>query len=440
MLKKVFIASLTVIWLILAAAPYPPVAGAADSTDYLKTYKENYATYLENDKVMADTFLAAYNQSEAQALIARAIWYMENGYMIYGHTKYPATGFIDCSNFVSLVYKDFGYTIPTASKKYDQVGTKVEGVYSRKMDNSSKYELVGTDNLKPGDIFTFWKDDTDGKGTHIGHAAIYIGKIKGEPAIIETISGRPTAIGISTSFKYWYGEHFAGARRVLADSAQVPGKAWQASSPVIPAVYQLTPQNKIVMPEAKFMSYQPKDAETPTACADITGHWAEDSIRQLIKNKAIQGYPDGTFRADNTITRAEFVTTLVNAFALETKSGKVFTDTRSHWAKAAIATASSYGIISGYNETTFGPDDPVTREQMAVMLVAAAKINTDANGSLTGLFSDSTQISDWASKAVLAAGKAGILSGYPDKTFRPAAWASRAESAAVIVKALDAAK
>ncbi len=256
MIKKIFALCLCLMVLSSSGIMGAPIANAASSSTYVQRYKTNYPQYLKNDKVIADAFLSNYNNSESQALAARAIWYMENGYMIYGHSKYWDTGFIDCSNFVSLVYKDFGYKITSASKNYSRVGSKVAGVYSRKIKGSSKYELVGIEKLRPGDIFTFWKADSNGKGTHIGHVALYIGKINGQPTVIQTVSGRPTAIGITNDFRYWYGEHFAGARRVLDDTSQYAGKAWKASKPVIPAKYQLSPQKSVVMPGSKFMAYQ----------------------------------------------------------------------------------------------------------------------------------------------------------------------------------------
>ncbi len=260
MIRKVFALCICLMVLLGSGIMDSSTASAASSSTYIQRYKTNYPEYLIKDKAIADAFLANYNNSESQALAARAIWYMENGYMIYGHYKYWDTGFIDCSNFVSLVYKDFGYKITSASKNYNQVGKKVSGVYSRKIKGSSKYELVGIDNLRPGDILTFWKEDSDGSGTHIGHVALYIGKINGKPTIIQTVSGRPTAIGITNDFRYWYGEHFAGARRVLDDASQYPGKVWKASKPVIPAKYQLPPQKTVVMPASKFMAYQGKNS------------------------------------------------------------------------------------------------------------------------------------------------------------------------------------
>lgn len=200
------------------------------------------------DSTTAAAFRAGFNNSPAQALVARAIWYMKYGYMVYGHTKYVTTGYIDCSNFVSLVYKDFGYSITSAARKYGTVGQAVYGVYSRRQTGSTtKYTLVGVDKLKTGDIMTFWKEDSSGN-RYIGHVAIYMGKLNNKPAIIQTCKGNPSAIGITTSFTYWYGQHFAGARRVLPSSAYTAGNPYKALGPVIPAVYQMSP-GPVIMPK-----------------------------------------------------------------------------------------------------------------------------------------------------------------------------------------------
>ncbi len=182
------------------------------------------------------------------------------------------------------------------------------------------------------------------------------------------------------------------------------------------------------------LAMQEEEEEPPVVSLnDIAGHWAEDNIKQLVARDAITGYPDGSFKPDNNITRAEFATVLVKAFGLAPQSGKVFTDTGSHWAKDFIATAASYGIIKGYNDAAFGPDDLITREQMAVMIARAAQLAAVSDGTP---FGDAASISDWAKDAVAAAVEAGIIQGYPDNTFKPQANATRAEAVTVIVNAL----
>ena len=173
------------------------------------------------------------------------------------------------------------------------------------------------------------------------------------------------------------------------------------------------------------------ETETP-GLNDISGHWAQNYIEHLVKKGAITGYPDKSFQPDATITRAEFAVVLVKALGLSGE-GKVFADTAAHWAKEYIATAAAHGIILGYNEKEFGPDDLITREQMAVMIVKAAGL--EVGSGETG-FTDKTDISPWAREWVLAAVSNDLMSGYPDNSFKPQNNASRAEAVAVIFNVL----
>ena len=175
--------------------------------------------------------------------------------------------------------------------------------------------------------------------------------------------------------------------------------------------------------------------QQPEVLKDIAGHWAKDNINGLVSLGAIAGYPDGAFKPDNNITRAEFATVLAKAFKLapQNQKGKTFADTTAHWARDYIDTAAANGIVSGYDDITFGPDDLITREQMAVMVVKAAGLSPAAGETS---FADSGSISGWAGAAVATAMESGIISGYPDNTVRPLGNATRAEAATVIVKAL----
>ena len=166
---------------------------------------------------------------------------------------------------------------------------------------------------------------------------------------------------------------------------------------------------------------------------DITGHWAEANIAKLMGLGAISGYPDGSFKPDAIITRAEFVTILVKAFKFENKEGRIFSDTASHWAKDNIATAKSMDIVNGFENGLFGPDDLIAREQMAVIIARALKLDL-IDGKTA--FADNSKISKWAKEAVFAAVKNGIMKGYPDNTFRPQGNATRAEAVTAIVNAL----
>ncbi|MFD0680569.1 MULTISPECIES: S-layer homology domain-containing protein [unclassified Paenibacillus] len=168
--------------------------------------------------------------------------------------------------------------------------------------------------------------------------------------------------------------------------------------------------------------------------ADIKGHWAESNVRELVKLGAINGYPDNTFKPDNNITRAEFVSVIVKAFNLKVQDGKNFADTSTHWAKSEIGTAAALGVVAGYSDSTFGPDDLITREQMAAIVIRAAQIDSaDKNIS----FSDSSNVSDWARTALAAATAKGLVKGYEDGTVKPKANSTRAEAVTVILRALQ---
>lgn len=176
-------------------------------------------------------------------------------------------------------------------------------------------------------------------------------------------------------------------------------------------------------------------AENTTAgLQDITGHWAENTIKQMVERNIAKGYPDGTFKPNNNITRAEFAVMLVRAFNLAPQDGKVFADTANHWAKNDIATAAAYGIVNGFDANTFGPNNLITREQMAAMIVKAAKLDV-VNSEAT--FADSAKISDWAKGAMATATGNGIMKGYPDNTVKPKGNATRAEAVTVIFNALN---
>ncbi|GIP34479.1 leucine-rich repeat domain-containing protein [Paenibacillus sp. J2TS4] len=176
-----------------------------------------------------------------------------------------------------------------------------------------------------------------------------------------------------------------------------------------------------------------KDQQT-AVLMDIKDHWAEKDIIQLVHQGIIKGYPDQTFRPDHKITRAEFVSILVPALGLELTDGKIFTDTANHWAQKEIAAAYSQGIVGGYSEAEFGPDDAITREQIASMIVRAFNLQPK---ELTNPYKDHSDISIWAIKAIEASIAHGIMDGYPDNTIQPQGQATRAEAATMVIRALN---
>lgn len=174
--------------------------------------------------------------------------------------------------------------------------------------------------------------------------------------------------------------------------------------------------------------------EIGVAFTDIKGHWAQKNIENLAEKGVVNGYTDGSFRPDRMISRAEFAAILVQALGLTNKGSKEFDDTKEHWARQAISTAYAYGIIQGYDPVTFGPDDFITREQMAQMVVQAFQMDHPLTNKT---FIDQHKIAVWAQKAMLIAVDHGIMKGYPNDMLKPKSHASRAEAITVIWRAME---
>lgn len=126
---------------------------------------------------------------------------------------------------------------------------------------------------------------------------------------------------------------------------------------------------------------------------------------------------------------------IVRAFHLTATGSAGFADIGSHWAKEAITTASTLGIVDGFEDGTFGPDDNITREQMAVILARAVHLAPATSGLD---YKDSGDVSAWAQGPLVALTVKGVLNGYEDGTLKPKAFSTRAEAAVIIIRILDA--
>lgn len=172
---------------------------------------------------------------------------------------------------------------------------------------------------------------------------------------------------------------------------------------------------------------------------DIQGHWARNYIEQLVERKIINGYADGTFLPEQSITRAEFakVIALAAGLTIEDNSALNFADQDNivPWAQPYIAAAVKAGIIQGYNDGTFRAQNNISRAEIAVMVARAMQEPLSEEAGLQ--FADADQVPDWARAYVSMAVKAGIVTGTPDNTFLPSQKANRAQAAAMIVRLMN---
>ncbi|HAG11403.1 MAG TPA: hypothetical protein DCK76_08505 [Desulfotomaculum sp.] len=178
----------------------------------------------------------------------------------------------------------------------------------------------------------------------------------------------------------------------------------------------------------------------PVTFKDIAGHWAKEAIEFMAAKGFLKGYPDGACRPDQPVTRAEFTALLVRVLSLPEAAEETFADVLpGAWHYRVIASAVHNGLVKGYSKNQFGPDDPVTREQVAALITRAltakgisAELNEAQTAELPGRFSDAGEISAWAKTAAAAAVHQGLVSGYPDGTFGPQKTSTRAECATML--------
>ncbi len=178
-----------------------------------------------------------------------------------------------------------------------------------------------------------------------------------------------------------------------------------------------------------------------TTLSDIQGNWAQSFIELLNQRGIIQGFPDGTFRPDEPVTRAQFAAMLQKAFQkAPVRNAIEFVDMpANYWGKDAIETAYKTGFLQGYPGNVFKPDQNIPRVQALVALVSGLNLSatTPASTVLNNYFQDAGEIPDYALQQVSAATESLLIVNYPNvQILNPNQVATRAEVAAFIYQAL----
>ncbi|MCT7957452.1 S-layer homology domain-containing protein [Laspinema palackyanum] len=185
-------------------------------------------------------------------------------------------------------------------------------------------------------------------------------------------------------------------------------------------------------------SVDPEDDQPTTSLKDIAGHWAAPFITAMVGKGLIAGFPDGTFKPEEKLTRAQYAAIVAKAFN-ETLSSTTtnFTDVASDfWGKEAIVKANRMGFIAGFPDVTFRPNDNLTRVQALVSLVSGLKLS-NGDAATLGYYTDRAQIPSYATNAVAIATEKGMVVNYPNvKELNPMREITRAEVAAIIYQGL----
>jgi len=187
----------------------------------------------------------------------------------------------------------------------------------------------------------------------------------------------------------------------------------------------------------------------PVAFTDVANHWAKAAINDMGSRMVVTGVGSSTYEPDRSITRAEFAAIAVRAMGLaQGTTESSFADvSSSDWFNGYVDTATVYSLITGYDNTSYGPNDTITREQAMAILARAMKLTglsvslTDSEVSaVLANYTDGASVSGYAKASAAACIKTGIVSGTGATTISPKAFVTRAEVAVMVQRMLQKAE
>lgn len=171
-------------------------------------------------------------------------------------------------------------------------------------------------------------------------------------------------------------------------------------------------------------------------------HWALADITELSAKLIVQGVTAARFAPEQDVTRAEFAVMLARALKLGKASNvpqNMFDDVQNDaWYAEEVALAAQAGIVTGDGNGNFRPEANVTRQEIAAMIVRAYEHATGSteDGNRSSHFPDTSALPEWASKAVNSAQSLGFMKGFPDGSFKPDGYGTRAQSAKLLLHLL----
>lgn len=178
-----------------------------------------------------------------------------------------------------------------------------------------------------------------------------------------------------------------------------------------------------------------------TGFQDLQGFsWAEEAINWMKEKNLLHGVGEGMFKPAQPMTRAEAAKLLTAAFSSEkiVDVSLTFTDVESNaWYAEFVRSAGHFGWINGYDDDTFRPEQQITREEFAVILMRITQIRELSCIKDKPNFSDYSAISDYAANSVTALAERGVIQGKEDGTFAPQAHVTRAEAAKMLYSVLN---
>ena len=315
---------------------------------------------------------------------------------------------------------------PTAKPSEPSISVKAS---STTVEFDKKFTVTATvKNAKDGAKVAFTTNDDEKYAVIFGTPTEI--NSKGETKATYVANDKPGTVTITATYKDTEGnEKSASVKVTVKKASTTTGGNDGTTSGGGPGIIAPGNTGAVTTPNTNT-NYKPDFQDLDSV------EWARTAINGLAMRGMINGRDQYTFDPNANITRAEYCQILMGAInALNAKGESTFADVPSTaWYYNAVSVASQLGIVSGYGDGNFGPNDLITRQDMALMTYKTAKIMNKSlepvNAEIT--FEDSHEISDYAFEAVMTLQKAGIINGMTETTFEPHSNATRAQSAKVI--------
>ncbi|MGO4548843.1 S-layer homology domain-containing protein [Paenibacillus sp. 2TAB23] len=256
---------------------------------------------------------------------------------------------------------------------------------------------------------------------------------------IVTAASHGVAVITATSVD---GAYIATATVTVEKEEETGGEATPTPTPTPDATASPTPST-VISPTPTTIS-PPVSSPSPSASpnpvfADTEGHWATTAIHKLADKNILGGFPDGSFKPDKQMSRAEFMAVMYRLLDLNTAAGESsFEDVpAAAWYSQYVKGLYEAGVVTGFQDGSFKPNLEMTREEAFVILYRALGDQwIQTTGTSTQAFTDLSGVSSWAKEAVEALTKAGIIAGYEDGTIRPKDKITRAEIATIVANVI----
>lgn len=335
---------------------------------------------------------------------------------VYGHTVY-----------IPVTVASVSPTLISVSASFDsvnlRVGISASSAVTATYSDGSQADV--TDNV-------VWSSDNPSV-TAVSDAGVITGIKKGSTTVLGTVYGYTIRISVTVKAKSSSSNDDDDDDDQSSNSSSSDNNA-DTEDVTNSSVFNdsTVHSDEDVLNHLKSMA---QEESTIASFSDVNQHWANATISIFNKLHITTGYPDGSFRPDAPITRAEFAVWIDRVFNISADGTNqvVLNDISNHWAKSTINKLASSGVLNGYG-TSFRPDQSITRAEMVAIISRIVNTSEIASNGTSVIFSDIGN--SFASEQITAAAHAGIINGKGGSKFDPDAASTRAEALTVLLNAL----